>query len=94
MNLARYRKSIKESEQTILRQLADAEAEKILDNVDLISSLEYAKNTAIEITEKISESVILEAEIEKVRNEYRSVSIRGSVLYFVIKDLSLIDSMY
>jgi len=43
MNLARYRKSIKESESTILRQLAEAEAEKILDNVELIESLEYAK---------------------------------------------------
>ena len=56
--------------------------------------MEYAKTTALEINEKIVESVILENEIEKVRNEYRSVSIRGSVLYFVIKDLSLIDSMY
>ena len=36
----------------------------------------------------------MEVEIERVRNEYRSVSIRGSVLYFVIKDLNLVDPMY
>jgi dynein heavy chain len=77
-----------------LRQLAEAEAEKILDNVDLIQSLEYAKTTAKEINERIAESTILEEEINRVRNEYKTVSIRGSVLYFVIKDLSLIDPMY
>jgi dynein heavy chain len=56
--------------------------------------LEYAKTTAKEINERIAESTVLEEEINRVRNEYRSVSIRGSVLYFVIKDLSLIDPMY
>lgn len=74
--------------------MAEAEAEKILDNVELIESLEYAKQTAIEINQKIVESTVLEEKIEKVRNEYRSVSIRGSVLYFVIKDLNLVDPMY
>jgi dynein heavy chain len=32
--------------------------------------------------------------IEKTRNSYKSVSIRGSILFFVIKDLSIIDPMY
>lgn len=60
----------------------------------MIQSLEYAKTTAKEINERIAESTVLEVEINRVRNEYRTVSIRGSVLYFVIKDLSLIDPMY
>jgi len=36
----------------------------------------------------------IEKDIEEIRNSYRSVSIRGSILFFVIKDLSLIDPMY
>ena len=60
----------------------------------MIVSLETAKSTAIEINERIVFSVQIEEEVEKVRNEYKDVSIRGSVLYFVIKDLSLIDPMY
>jgi dynein heavy chain, axonemal len=36
----------------------------------------------------------LEKEIDQIRNSYRKVSIRGSILYFVIKDLSLLDPMY
>ncbi len=49
---------------------------------------------AIEITQQIEESTILEKEINEIRNSYRKVSIRGSILFFVIKDLSLIDPMY
>jgi dynein heavy chain len=56
--------------------------------------LQSAKTTSEESNLKIEESVILEKTIERVRNEYRSVAIRGSVLYFVIKDLNLIDPMY
>lgn len=36
----------------------------------------------------------IEKDIEETRSSYRSVSIRGSILFFVIKDLSLIDPMY
>ena len=32
--------------------------------------------------------------IEIKRSNYREVSKRGSILFFVIKDLSLIDPMY
>ena len=60
----------------------------------MITSLQSAKTTSEESNLKIEESVILEKTIERVRNEYRSVAIRGSVLYFVIKDLNLIDPMY
>ena len=38
--------------------------------------------------------MVLEREINGIRDSYRLVSIRGSILYFVIKDLSLIDPMY
>jgi dynein heavy chain len=94
LKLANFRKRIIESEKNILRLLADAKAEKILDDEVLISTLEMAKVTAVEIQEKIAESTILEEQIDLVRNSYRRVSVRGSILFFVIKDLSLIDPMY
>ena len=65
-----------------------------MDDITLITTLEVSKETAIEIKEKLQESEILEKEIDEIRNSYRKVSIRGSILYFVIKDLSLIDPMY
>ena len=47
-----------------------------------------------EIIVKIEESTELEQKIEVTRSLYKSVSIRGSILFFVIKDLGLIDPMY
>ena len=47
-----------------------------------------------EIVVKIEESTILEEKIELTRSAYRDVSIRGSILFFVIKDLALVDPMY
>lgn len=94
MNLAEYRKKIVLSEKNILLLLQKANPDTILDDVKLIETLETSKVTSLEIKEKIDESQILEREIEKVRNSYTSVSIRGSILFFVIKDLSLTDPMY
>jgi len=42
----------------------------------------------------MAQSKIVEVEINETRNMYRDVSIRGSILYFVIADLSGIDPMY
>ena len=39
-------------------------------------------------------AVIVEAEINTTRNTYKPVAIRGSILYFVIADLTNIDPMY
>ena len=72
----------------------DSKPETLLDDVDLISTLESSKVTSEEIKVKIGESTILEEKIEITRNGYKSVSIRGSILFFVIKDLSIIDPMY
>jgi dynein heavy chain len=74
--------------------LNDSKPETLLDDIDLINTLESSKLTSEEIKLKIDESVILEQVIESTRNQYKSVSIRGSILFFVIKDLSIIDPMY
>lgn len=42
----------------------------------------------------MAQSLVVEEEINNTRNHYRSVAIRGSILYFVIADLAGIDPMY
>lgn len=37
---------------------------------------------------------VVEVEINETRNLYLSVALRGSIIYFVIADLSGIDPMY
>jgi len=94
MNLAKYKRIMKESEQKILSLLDESKAENILDDTQLIKTLEVSKKMSEEIVVKIEESTELEQKIELTRDLYKSVSIRGSILFFVIKDLGLIDPMY
>lgn len=64
MNLATYKKKIIQSEKEILRLLAEAKAEKILDDVNLISTLQSAKEMAEEINKQIIKSMEIEKDIE------------------------------
>jgi dynein heavy chain len=66
----------------------------ILDNEELIKTLQESKVNSADIKVKFAESEKLEKEINETRNLYRSTAIRGSLLYFVISDLGRIDAMY
>lgn len=92
--MGEYSKKINESELNILRLLEKAEADTILDNGELIDTLKNSQEASAEIKIKIEESKEIEMNNNRVRAEYEPVSTRGAVLFFVIKDLSLIDSMY
>jgi dynein heavy chain len=74
--------------------LSESTEEQILDEDTLIIVLENSKKTSKEINERIAAALIVEEEINNTRNQYRSVAIRGSILYFVIADLAGIDPMY
>ena len=87
-------RTLKNIEITILKLLSESTEEQILDEDNLIIVLENSKKTSKEINERMEQSLIVEEEINKTRNHYRSVAIRGSILYFVIADLAGIDPMY
>ena len=94
VELADFRKKILENETNILKLLAKAKSDTLLDDENLINTLQTSKTTSHEIQKQIKVSTELEKTIDTVRNQYKDVSIRGSILYFVIKDLALIDPMY
>jgi dynein heavy chain len=56
--------------------------------------LEISKIKSAAIAESLIESEEVEKQVNEKRNSYKDVSIRGSILYFVIADLSGIDPMY
>ena len=60
----------------------------------LINKLQSSKKFAAEINQRVKDSKVTEAEIDKARESYRSVAFRASLLYFCILDLSGIDPMY
>lgn len=74
--------------------MADSNQDTILDNQDLIDTLEISKTNSNLITESLAEAEVIEETINATRNSYKAVSIRGSLLYFVISDLAQVDPMY
>jgi dynein heavy chain len=84
---------LKKLEDGLLKELSEATG-NILENEELISTLEESKASAIQISAKLVEANETSAEITKVRNRYTSVAKRGSILYFVLYALSNINNMY
>ncbi|KAF0977183.1 hypothetical protein FDP41_003836 [Naegleria fowleri] len=66
----------------------------ILGNVDLISGLENTKKTSEVIKQQVLESIETEKDINSARENYRKVAKRGSMLYFLLDQLQLIEHMY
>ena len=85
---------LQEYARIILQKLADANEEAILDDEDLIVTLENAKFSSDIVKVKTMENLLIEKDINLIRDEYIPVSTRGSILYFVIVDLGIIDPMY
>jgi dynein heavy chain len=94
VEISTSKNELKRLENKILKDLADSNQDTILDNEDLIETLEISKTKSKVITVSLSEAEEVEQQINETRNKYRDVSVRGSILYFVIADLASIDPMY
>ncbi|KAM8878755.1 dynein axonemal heavy chain 6 isoform 3-T3 [Spinachia spinachia] len=87
------RNQLKEIEDRILRLLFASEG-NILDNEELVQTLQESKVTSETIKHRLEEAEATELMINSARERYRPVATRGSVLYFVIASLSELDPMY
>ncbi|KAF6321024.1 dynein axonemal heavy chain 6 [Rhinolophus ferrumequinum] len=84
---------LKAIEDKILRMLFTSEG-NILDNEELIDTLQESKITSGAIKIRLKEAESTEMMINAAREKYRPIAIQGSVMYFVIASLSEIDPMY
>lgn len=80
-------------EDSLLEELANATG-NILENKELLESLNKTKASSITISESLTESVRLQASLDAERNSYLPLARSGSSLYFTIMDLAKIDNMY
>ena len=83
----------KELEESLLRELTSAKGD-ILENIELVATLEMTKNKSVEITAAIENAKITKMEIDKDRMAYQPAALRGSILFFAMSGLSAISSMY
>ncbi|KAM6202366.1 dynein axonemal heavy chain 6 [Rhynchocyon petersi] len=84
---------LKAIEEKILKMLFTSEG-NILDNEELIDTLQDSKITSGAIKTRLKEAESTEKMINVAREKYRPVATQGSVMYFVIASLSEIDPMY
>ncbi|XP_072930463.1 dynein axonemal heavy chain 6 isoform X2 [Epargyreus clarus] len=82
-----------EIEDKILRLLY-ASSGNILDDEELIETLNESKETSEIINARLEETEATEISISAAREKYRSVATRGAVLYFAVAQLADIDPMY
>ncbi|XP_071446254.1 dynein axonemal heavy chain 6 [Hetaerina americana] len=87
------KQQLKAIEEKILKLLFASQG-NILDDEELIDTLNESKETAAIIATRLEQSEATEEKISVAREKYRSVSVRGSVMFFVVDRLSDIDPMY
>merc|ERR1719160_2411829 len=93
VQLAKDKKILEDMEKTILKLLSESSG-MILDDQVLIDTLASSKKTSTEVNERVRLAEVMGVEIQIACNRYIPVAVRGSILYFVIADLALIDPMY
>ncbi|RLN88726.1 hypothetical protein BBJ28_00016849, partial [Nothophytophthora sp. Chile5] len=93
VTMAQDKRQLQEIEDRILKQLSES-AGNVLDDQDLIDTLQSSNATSRIIKERVLESESTELEINRAREAYRGVATRGSLIYFVVANLALIDPMY
>ncbi|XP_075255484.1 dynein axonemal heavy chain 6-like isoform X3 [Convolutriloba macropyga] len=92
-SLARDTETIRELQRKSLRLLQSSEGH-LLDQQDLVETLQQSKVISAEIKERIEISKVTAEHIQTVRDQYLPVAKRAAILYFVLADLSQIDVMY
>merc|ERR1719436_2378727 len=80
-------------EALLLEKLANSEGD-ILDDTELILSLEEAKKTSDEVKEKVVYAQETEAKINETSEFYRPTGSRGSLLFFLLCDLFKMHTFY
>ena len=86
-------RSMKDLESTLLHRLTSSEG-SLVDDEALINVLQETKATAESVNEKLKVSALTEKKITIAREEFRAVAARGSILYFLIVEMSNVNVMY
>ncbi|UYV65972.1 DNAH10 [Cordylochernes scorpioides] len=90
---SRNKQLLKDLENSLLHELAYSRG-NILDNVELVKTLEDTKTKASQVFEELQLAQVTSQEIEKLRNSYRGGSAIGAIYFFVLYDLAAINPMY
>eukprot|EP00929_Paragymnodinium_shiwhaense_P077089 TRINITY_DN3967_c2_g1_i1.p1 TRINITY_DN3967_c2_g1~~TRINITY_DN3967_c2_g1_i1.p1 ORF type:complete len:3070 (-),score=1029.42 TRINITY_DN3967_c2_g1_i1:156-9119(-) len=88
-----FKVTLAQLEALLLEKLANAEGD-ILDDTELILSLEDAKKTSDDVKVKVTVAQETEAKINETSEYYRPTGARGSLLFFLLMDLCKMHTFY
>lgn len=80
-------------EKSLLTELASSEG-NILQNKQLLLSLNETKSKSLIIAQSLAESSEIQRSLDQERDSYRPIAGSGSSLYFLISDLQKVNHMY
>uniref|UniRef100_A0A3Q2PNV9 Dynein axonemal heavy chain 10 n=1 Tax=Fundulus heteroclitus TaxID=8078 RepID=A0A3Q2PNV9_FUNHE len=87
------KKLLKNLGDSLLRELATSTG-NMLDNTELVQTLEETKLKSSEVFEKLKLAQKTSLDIDQLRDGYRAAAKRGAILFFVLTDMALVNSMY
>nr|XP_046243361.1 dynein axonemal heavy chain 10 [Scatophagus argus] len=87
------KKLLKNLGDSLLKELATSTG-NMLDNTELVHTLEETKSKASEVFEKLKLAEKTSMDIDKLRDGYRPAAKRGAILFFVLTEMALVNSMY
>ncbi|KAI3381764.1 hypothetical protein SNEBB_005804 [Seison nebaliae] len=92
-NVTDDKRKLKELEDNLLYKLSSVQG-SLLDDPSLLEVLNTTKSTSNEVREKLKIAAITEKKINLAREEYRPIATRGSILYFLLVEMTVVNNMY
>jgi len=91
---SKNQKKLLEIRAKMLDSLEKTEPEKLLDDIEIITTLTESNTMSQTIQQQVKEAEETERTIDQSRQSYRQVAFRGSLLFFCISSLFYVDPMY